>query len=311
MNKLRIALLQMRAIMRSVDEYITVGEKFCRQAAEQGADIAVFPEMFSTGYPGPEGDPFALWRAVAFEGAQPDAELIAHESSYAISDDHSYVERFRELALELDMIIAVTYRGKGINAPTNVVLIIDRHGQDLIKYAKIHLFEPFLIDALCEPGEEYFVKELDTRFGPVKLGAMICADRDYPEPARLLMKQGAEIVLIPNACPLEKFSDGMVTDLVRVRAFENAMAIAICNYSSPRLDGHSTAFGADGNIILRAGDDEGVYIAEYDIDEIREYRRTSNLGDAFRKERYYRPLVEAPVPEVFADRKNCVGVIRR
>ena len=310
MSTLKIALLQMTPVVRAVEQNMLIGEKFCREAAEQGADIALFPEMFSNGYP-VEGDPFAAWRQVAFEGAEPDREAIAKESSFAIDDKHPYVERFRELAQELDMAIAVTYLGTGINAPRNVVLVIDRHGKDLLKYAKIHLFEPFLIDAMCEPGEDYYVRELDTHSGPVQIGAMICADRDYPEPARLLMKSGAEIVIMPNSCPLQQFNEGIVTDMVRVRAFENAMAIAICNYPGPVQDGHSVAFSADGTETLRAPEQEGVYVAKFDLEDIRRYRRETNLGDAFRKERCYQPLIDAPVPAIFANRKNCAGIIRR
>ena len=139
---------------------------------------------------------------------------------------------------------------------------------------------------------------------------MICADRDYPEPGRILTKYGAEIVIVPNACPLKGLGS-IVTDLVRVRAFENAMAFAICNYPSPQQDGQSAAFGPDGDMVLRAGPDEGVFIAEFDIEAIRQYRSTTFSGDAFRKERFYRPIVDAPVPEEFANRKNVLGIIRR
>jgi len=311
MKHFKIALLQMKAAIKEIDENTQIAEKFCREAAEKGSDLALFPEMFSTGYAALEGDPFGPWKAVAFENEKPDNKAIVEESSYAIDDTHPYVERFRTLAGKLEMAIAVTYMSTGDNAPQNSVLIIDRHGQDLFKYSKIHLFEPFLVDATCEPGEQYIVKDLDTKAGPVKIGAMICADRDHPEPGRILMKYGAEIVIVPNACPLKELGNGIITDMVRVRAFENAMAFAICNYPSPQQDGHSAAFAPDGSVVLRAGAEEGVYIADYDIDAIRQYRRTTNLGDAFRKERFYKPLIEAPVPEEFADRKNAVGIVRR
>ena len=45
--------------------------------------------------------------------------------------------------------------------------------------------------------------DLDTARGPVRVGAMICYDREFPESARLLMLRGAELILTPNACPME------------------------------------------------------------------------------------------------------------
>ena len=72
MQQLRVALLQMNAEDKAIDGNMRIAEKFCKEAAKSGADIAIFPEMFSTGYAQLQGDPFAPWRAVAFENAKPD-----------------------------------------------------------------------------------------------------------------------------------------------------------------------------------------------------------------------------------------------
>ena len=58
MKHFKIALLQMKAVIKAIDENMQIAEKFCREAAEKGADLALFPEMFSTGYAALEGDPF-------------------------------------------------------------------------------------------------------------------------------------------------------------------------------------------------------------------------------------------------------------
>ena len=69
---------------------------------------------------------------------------------------------------------------------------------------------------------------------------MICYDREFPESARILMLMGAEIVLVPNACPMEinRLSQ------LRGRAYENMIGIATCNYpqGKPDCNGHSSAF---------------------------------------------------------------------
>ena len=82
--------------------------------------------------------------------------------------------------------------------------------------------------------------DLDTAAGNVRVGAMICYDREFPESARILMLKGAELMLVPNACPME------INRLaqLRGRAFENMAAIATCNYpkSVPDCNGNSTVF---------------------------------------------------------------------
>ena len=86
----------------------------------------------------------------------------------------------------------------------------------MLTYAKVHTCE-FDIEASCTPGDDFYVCDLDTAAGEVKLGAMICYDREFPESARILMLKGAEVILTPNSCPLEinRLSQ------YRARAFEN------------------------------------------------------------------------------------------
>ena len=106
--------------------------------------------------------------------------------------------------------------------------------------------------------------ELDTARGSVRVGAMICYDREFPESARILMLKGAELILVPNACPME------INRLaqLRGRAFENMTAIATCNYPDtvPDCNGRSTVFdgvaylpelpGSRDMCILQAGSEE-------------------------------------------------------
>src|SRR5205823_4719455 len=59
----------------------------------------------------------------------------------------------------------------------------------------------------------------------------------------------------------------------RSRAFENAMGVAMANYAAPQLDGRSVAFDVDGTTLVQAGAEEGVFIANFDLSRIREWRR--------------------------------------
>lgn len=73
-------------------------------------------------------------------------------------------------------------------------------------------------------GEGFYVSQLDTEKGRIKVGAMICYDREFPESARILMLKGAELILVPNACPMEINRHSQL----RTIAFENMTAIATC-----------------------------------------------------------------------------------
>ena len=69
---------------------------------------------------------------------------------------------------------------------------------------------------------------------------MICYDREFPESARILMLKGAELILVPNASPME------INHLsqLRARTYENMLAIATCNYPCdvPDCNGNSSVF---------------------------------------------------------------------
>jgi predicted amidohydrolase len=129
---------------------------------------------------------------------------------------------------------------------------------------------------------------------------MICYDREFPESARILMIKGAELILVPNACPMEinRLSQ------LRGRAYENMLVIATCNY--PALyrgcNGHSTLFdgviyntetGAPRDMLVsEAGDEEGVFLAELDVDMLRKYRSCEIGGLKNRRPELYRLITE-------------------
>lgn len=211
---------------------------------------------------------------------------------------------FRELAKELNMAIALTYLERWEGAPRDSVSLIDRHGEIVMTYAKVHTCD-FSDEAACTPGDGFYVCSLDTAKGDVRVGAMICYDREFPESARILMLKGAELILTPNACTLDDPRIGQF----KARAFENMVGVAMANYPAPKNNGHSIAFDAvvyeevDGvardTLIVEAGEEEGVYIADFDIDAIRAYRERETWGNAFRKPRVYGLLTSQHVEEPF------------
>src|SRR5439155_26269347 len=114
-------------------------------------------------------------------------------------------------------------------APRNSVSLIDQHGRIVLTYAKVHTCD-FDMESALTPGDDFYVGTLDTTEGLVKIGAMICYDREFPESARILMLKGAELIITPNACKLEANRLGQF----RARAMENMVGLAMTNYAAPQ-----------------------------------------------------------------------------
>ncbi len=218
-GKLKIALLQI-APCGTLSENLEKGICSCRKAKEGGADIALFPEMWSNGYRIYER-PVEEWKAEA------------------IPADSDFVKAFGSLAQELNMAIGITLLERYGDAPRNSLILFDRFGEQKFVYAKVHTCD-FDVERNLTPGEDFYVTTLDTACGEVKVGAMICYDREFPESARILMLKGAELILVPNACPMEL---NRLSQL-RARAYENMTAIATCNYPQtvPDCNGGSSVF---------------------------------------------------------------------
>ena len=286
MSMLKIALLQIAPGL-TLEENLQKGLSACRQAHQLGADIALFPEMWSNGYR-IYGRPVPEWTAEA------------------IPADGPFVSAFGSLAQELGMAIGVTLLERCPSGPRNTLVLFDRFGRRVLIYAKVHTCD-FDVERNLTPGDDFYVADLDTAAGTVKVGAMICFDREFPESARVLMLQGAELILTPNACPME------INRLaqLRGRAYENMLAIATCNYPAgvPDCNGGSTVFdgvaylpeleGSRDTCILQAGGTEGIYVAELKLEQLRRYRETEALGNAYRHPKKYGLLTETDIRPPF------------
>ncbi len=279
MNNINIALLQLLPL-DTVEDNLNKGIDYCVRAKAMGADIALFPEMWSNGYKIDEAD--------------------------SVAADSSFVKAFGKLAHDLDMAIGITYLEKYIPMPRNTLSLFDRFGNNVLTYAKLHTCD---FDEECKltPGDDFYVADLDIGGSNVKIGAMICYDREFPESARILMLKGAEIILVPNACPMEI---NRISQL-RARAYENMVGIVTVNYprGMPDCNGHSNAF--DGiaykpgepesrdTLIIEADEKEGIFMAQIPIDEIRDYRSREVHGNAYRHPCKYKLLVAKNIEPPF------------
>ena len=252
-----------------------------------GADLALFPEMWSNGYRIMDR-PVEEWKADALPA------------------DGEFVRAFGTLAAELGMAIGITLLEQYGDGVRNTLVLFDRFGKRRLTYAKVHTCD-FDVERYLTPGDGFVVTDLDTACGPVRVGAMICYDREFPESARVLMLQGAELILVPNACPMEinRLSQ------LRTRAFENMLAVATCNYPDtvPDCNGGSSVFdgvaylpgeeGSRDTCILQAGGTEGIYLAELDLTQLRAYRETEVHGNAYRHPSKYGLLTESRIEVPF------------
>lgn len=296
MGKLRVALVQQKAVANNMKDNLKLGLDYIKKAKEKGADIVLFPELWSNGY------------ATPFEGAFDDPYHPKFEYerrnwlNAAIDEKSEYVSSFKEMAKVLKIGIVITYLSKGKNAPYNTALVIDKQGNELMQYNKVHTCD-FSLESLLESGKSFEVCE----FEGVKLGIMICYDREFPESARVLMLKGAEVILVPNACDMNPARLNQLT----TRAFENMVGIAMANYPNKGW-GNScgvspVVFNEEGyvdNTLFLADDQtEDVFVVEFDMDAIRDYRSRETWGNAYRKVKAYENLLNEEVKEPFV-RKN-------
>ena len=280
--KLKVAMVQYDANEPNIDFNTKVAMKYIKEAKKSGAGIVLFPECFLTAYCCPD----IVEELLPLEELENDSEFIGWCNS-AVTEEEEHVLQIRKLAKELQIGVVITAFTKGEKYPQNTAFIIDRNGDIILKYSKVHTCD-FDWERYLESGQEFKV----CKFDGVNIGVMICYDREYPESARELMLQGAEIIFNPNCC------GGMEPRLkeLSVRAMENMVGVAMANPPAPGM-GRSAAFNPmvwdengevlENTIIVAEEFFEGIVYAEFDIDVIRKYRENEDLGK-FRKPRAYK-----------------------
>lgn len=293
MRNFKIGLVQEKAVANDIDMNLKLGLKYVKKGKELGVDIVLFPEMWSNGYNPPYEDAF---NNPFDESYEKERKKWLEE---AIDEESNYVKSFREIAKELQIGVVITYLSKGKKAPQNTALVIDKTGEILMKYSKVHTCD-FSLEALFQGGEEFKVCD----FNGVKVGIMICYDREFPESARILMLKGAEIILVPNACDMNPARINQLS----TRAFENMVGVAMANYPGEKW-GNSCAYSPivfdesgnyiDNTIVKANSLEEGIIVAEFDLEKIRDYRRNETWGNAYRKVKAYDKLIDNEVEEPF------------
>lgn len=274
--KVKIAFIQLNS-GKTIGEQYETGRAACHKAKAMGADIALFPEMWSCGYYIPQD--------------------VKQLRAMALTEQSDFVQGFRETAAKLNMAIGITFLEQHEPSLLNSMILFDRKGSKVLHYSKVHICA-FDLEKVLSSGEDFYVNTLNTEKGDIEVGAMICFDREFPESARILMLKGAELILAPNACPMEINR----LSALRTRAYENMVAVATCNYPAghPDCNGHSTLFdgvpwlpegsGVRDMCVFNAPEEAGVYMAELDTDMLRKHRTNDIMGDKYRHPDKYSAL---------------------
>jgi predicted amidohydrolase len=248
-GKVRIALAQMPA-GRNVDD-------ICRQAAAGGADIVVLPEMYAIGYR-------------SFDETDPEDKAVWLASAEPIDGPH--VTACREAARRHRVAVVATLLERAEPKPFNTAVLIDAKGEIVLTQRKRHICFFGAPESECAAGTTSDVVRLHMSSGDCIVGLMICMDREYSDVADDLVRQGAELLLVPNSCPLQDDPD--IGDVrlagIRAMAFERVVAMAVTNYPAPKDDGHSLLVDPLGRVVAMGGRDEQLVFGDVDLDQLRQ-----------------------------------------
>ena len=187
MREVTVAATQM-ACSNDTDKNVNNAEKLVRQAASKGAQIILIQELFESQY-------FCMdQKEELFELSKP-------------FDNHPTIKKFSELAKELKVVLPVSFFEKANRAHYNSVAIVDADGSILGKYRKSHIPDGpgYQEKFYFNPGDTGF-KVWNTKYA--KIGVGICWDQWFPEAARSMVLNGAELLLYPTAIGGEPEDDG-------------------------------------------------------------------------------------------------------
>ena len=243
----KIAGVQMDCQLGNVAANLDLIRHRLTEASRNRAQLAIFPECALTGY--------------AFESAdeaRPFAQSIPGPATDALA----------AACRALGIWAVVGLLEIAGNQMFNSAVLVGPEGLKA-RYRKIHL--PFLgVDRFTAPGDQPFaVQDIDG----LRVGMSICYDGSFPETTRILMLQGADLVVLPTNWPAG--AESTVRHLVHCRALENHVYYAavnrIGNERGTRYIGQSRLVDLNGDLLAEAGPDtECILYAQIDPERARD-----------------------------------------
>ncbi|HCX61769.1 MAG TPA: carbon-nitrogen hydrolase [Clostridiales bacterium] len=269
MSKFKAALLQTK-VYDNKEENVANAVRLIEKVSKEGADFAVFPEMFCCPYDN------SLFKAYGEnEGGLAYTALTKAAKNYGM-----YVVAGTIPELEEDKVYNTSY-------------VFDRKGNQIAKHRKMHLFDIdieggqyFKESDTLTPGRD--VTLFDTEF--CRIGLAICYDIRFPELSRLMAAEGAEVIIYPGAFNMTTGPAHWELSF-RARALDNQVyTIGV----SPARDleatyhsyGNSIVASPWGNVLSRMDEKEGYIIQEIDLDYVKKIRNELPLLKHIRKDIY-------------------------
>lgn len=248
------------------EDTLAKAEKLVRAAAADGANVILLQELFETPYFCQKHKPEYLRLATTLE-------------------ENPAVNHFKKIAKELSVVLPICFFERAGEISFNTVAMIDADGEILGKYRKTHIPDgaPYAEKYYFTPGDTGF-KVFDTKYA--KIGVGICWDQWFPETARSLALNGAEILLFPTAIGSELYievdSKTHWQNTMCGHAAANMMPVVASNRIGREVEGDSemtfygSSFIADqhGEKVKECDKTtEGFITAEFDLDAIMWERR--------------------------------------
>lgn len=256
MKKFKIGLCQIQ-VEENKDVNIKKAERFIREAAENGSQLVVLPEMFNCPY---ENKYFPLF-----------AEEYPGETTTVLA----------KLAKELGIyIVGGSIPEKDQDVIYNTSYIFDRRGSCIGRHRKMHLFDidvkggiRFKESDSLGYGEDVTV--IDTEY--CKIGVAICYDMRFPELMRLMTLEGAQVILVPAAFNMTT-GPAHWELLLRARALDNQVYFVAASPSrnmqaSYHAYGHSSIVNPWGEVISEADERECIIYGEVDLQMVEKIRK--------------------------------------
>ena len=286
MRKVKTAAIQMQC-STELQENLEKAEKKIREAAAEGANIILLPELFEREY-------FCQQRRYDFYHYAKPAE------------ENEAVQMGVRLAKELGVVLPVSFYEKEVNNLYNSIACIDADGRILGIYRKTHIPDDHYYQEkfYFTPGDTGF-RIFETRYG--KIGIGICWDQWFPESARCMALQGAELLFYPTAIGSEPIleCDSMPhwRRCMQGHAAANLMPVIAANRIGKEVVEPDTENGGQKSVLTFYGssfltdetgelkktasrDREEILIGEYDLDELATKRLEWGLFRDRRPEMY-------------------------
>lgn len=241
---MKVGIIQLHSIPGEVEKNVEKGIAMFRDAVSRGAQLVVFPELWTCGY-----------------YLETDGFCQAAEKTQEIK------EKFRKLAAEYQVVIILPVPQKKEDGLYIGLYIIEKDGRILGEYQKSFLWG----------REQNYFRSGKRSYEPVetslgKIGVLICYDIEFPEPSRILALKGAEVVFVPSVWSIP--AENRWNIQLPARALDNTLFVVGINNVGEGACGQSKVLSPMGEVLGEASAmEEEILLVEIELEMIREVRK--------------------------------------